>query len=65
MKKNKNQAEKVKVSKILKPFLMNLVEKKRIYSLSQQSTTSCQYMGECHQMIETYEKTSPDFNIRI
>jgi hypothetical protein len=26
-----------------KPFLMNFVEKKRVYSLSQQATTSCQY----------------------
>lgn len=28
-----------------KPFLMNFVEKKRVYSLSQQATTSCKYMG--------------------
>lgn len=26
-----------------KPFLMNFVEKKKVYSLSQQATTSCQY----------------------
>ena len=65
MKKNKNQAEKVKVSKILKPFLMNLVEKKEFIAYLNNLLQVVSIWGECHQMIETYEKTSPDFNIRI
>lgn len=43
--KRKVSTVTAKKSTSQKPFLMNFVEKKRIYSLSQQATTSCQYAG--------------------